>query len=1135
MPGGSGMPGMPGGSQMPGGSGMPGMPGGSQMPGWFTRAPGEVAHQCSLAIVQDIQKLCLNAIGEINKDNVDNAIAQVCQNTDCRKALNKLEIRQCARVQDVTIRAMAANIHLRTATMCVRGKTGAYCLSQVKKSENALTDATCGAKMTLASCNAIATCTWAGRCVRLPTPTDMESKCGDCAAKLARATATAGGIAASINRGPEPSQQGVEGQFGSGNVAVQGSAIEKTSGFSQVQGAAAQGQDKFNDNKGQGQGEEKKDAVDTSKLICQKDNAGEYCLSKKLTTLPSINASRPQELSSVTPAQLQAACDVQKLDECSRIMQPIFGGAAVGMSVPGELACARKADRSFCLPDISKAFAIPNFLTCITSLSWNCSAECATVIQQAVSTMGCCTGAADKLLAHFGKLNSNNMMAAVASPLQGAAKCTGLESVRVAIKQRCGGLSDTDNSGAIPEITFTVNAPCKLLDVGRNALTNAMTTDVASLGGAEPSAITGMRLSCSDRYSVAVTAATAAPVSASSRRHNFLPAQAATSATLYATQVYFRVTASDRTADVVKAIKSALDNTETLVLPETAQVVRGQCADCPALALMGAVREAANTAITTGTAAATCDAVKFMAVVSSCASAFDGFSALTDAQALSRASTTCASNGACFKAIKALGDDIVHCDASEIGGASMLVMLKTMCVNHAKTPCMYYLRQNDASKTCAALTTQSQCIASSGCTWNGASCEAALVASDLESFCGKCKREIVEANAAVSGIGGGVSAMNTASMELMCTKVGDTYCAPLATDRFNQIARSTTMWAMSEMCSTTVNARCFKMMMYNKAKVTKSAADAACQDSSCIQTTAAAAKELARANFLLTNGCKKASDGQYCIDKATALGSVNVSLCINAATYTNNCSAACRTLLTSQVGSMGCCTPVVQKWFEVTEATTGVIEATSAATASGLSTVGLLSARPCVGDIDTLVTSAGCAQAKKMVHRKQLGIKMRCSMLTDEVKKVLVEKVPEDLAALLAVAPESFTNVEALCDASVQAPTTDAPAATAAAARHAFRTLATADSGVAVRYDLQATDDFETERVSAELDTKIASGEATLTSTQVAVSEVCSTCGTLEVDAASSHTLSVSNAAAGARALLSTISVMCIIIFSFLL
>ena len=202
--------------------------------------------------------------------------------------------------------------------------------------------------------------------------------------------------------------------------------------------------------------------------------------------------------------------------------------------------------------------------------------------------------------------------------------------------------------------------------------------------------------------------------------------------------------------------------------------------------------------------------------------------------------------------------------------------------------------------------------------------------------------------------------------------------------------------------------------------------------------------------------------------------------------------------------------------------------------------VGLQLLEPCVANINAILAGE-CAAAPQKVHKKRLGLKMSCSDLTVEVRAALVAKIPEDLAAACGVAKEAITNVDAKCDSSIVVTTADAaPAAPAPApankTRRQFRTLNTS-AGVAVDYTLKSSNDAETERASAELDSKVQSNNLILPAAQTAVTQVCTTCASLDVDKAASKTLSIEDesSAFGMRSTLLKAVLPAVVLFALLL
>jgi hypothetical protein len=657
--------------------------------------------------------------------------------------------------------------------------------------------------------------------------------------------------------------------------------------------------------------------------------------------------------------------------------------------------------------------------------------------------------------------------------------------------------------------------------MNRAQLTAAFTADIANIAEVDASAVIQVRLDCDASVSVVLTPAAPATAKPSLRTfsHHFAMTEA-----LQGTRVAFTLQAGDNTDATKKRLETKMADAKTISFPSTDLVVRTKCADCPTVGSAGkAVSQATQQKVNVN---ARCDPVAFMQVVSSCS--IDNWGTLTDAQVQTQTQAKCAAGSACGTALAALGDNIKYCE----GSADMLSLFTIMCIkNDAGESCAQYYRQSDASKACSSKTSQSTCQSDSRCYYESNSgygnCQEAVTQARLSGLCGKCGTAIIQAAASKGS--------DSSNFELMCVKAGDTYCAPLqqkASSAATPAPSSTKVKRhMDDLCGNSLDARCSKLMMQASATVSDRRAEAAaesCVGPQCSQLLAQSKRQRLQADFMLSEGCKKSETGEYCLELGDALGdSTNVMSCYSAIVTTGYCPASadgsngttCTKVLGDAIANLGCCAGVVQR--SMTLENSAQVQDTLSATTSAPTPVGLNVLAPCVINIEMITSSNECAKVPQKVHKKRLGLKLSCEDLTQEVKDALAQKIPEDLSAALGVAKDAITNVDPKCSGDITVTVADAPASTDASTpatsapatvnatkQRRFRTLGTT-SGVAVDYQLKSTNDAETERASAEMDRKVQNGELVLPSTQTAVTTVCTTCASLEIDKSSSKTLEV--------------------------
>jgi len=689
--------------------------------------------------------------------------------------------------------------------------------------------------------------------------------------------------------------------------------------------------------------------------------------------------------------------------------------------------------------------------------------------------------------------------------------CKGLEKIDFLLAQPCGGQSQNGNSGSLPNFEMNLNVPCKLLELNGPQLGNAFQSDIARLAGTETSNIINMQTRCDPGTIVTLVAGTAKPSSnLLSAFHHFH----ALAAPLQGTKAMFSIQAGDDTNDVKSRLDSKLNDPKTVTFSATELVVKAKCVDCPTIKIQSvASRESAQKINTQ----ARCDPVLFMDVVSKC-NIPSNWGSMSDNDAKNTANSVCSESSDCAKALAAIGKDIKFCEGD------MTAMLSTMCKkNYQGTPCLVYSRQTDAGRTCSAKYNEAACNADPACNSRfsqGGGCELKITQDLLAGFCGECATAMIQANTNAKG--------DTADLEMMCVKAGSTFCAPL--QYAQQAKQSQGKQSAIEICGDTVEARCAKMMATsNSASQMRRANQISetCTGAQCSQYLAQAKKQQASVDFQLLEGCKKGKDGEYCMDKMNNVGKA-ADDCFKAVSVSTECPANCTEVLSALMSNFGCCASMVQRQMLMNSPQSDSVSAEDASTKAPQQ--GLEMMEPCVSNIRSILAGE-CDKAPQKVHKKRLGLKVSCSDLTEEVRAALIAKIPEDLSAAIGVAKEAITNVDPKCDSAIvvtsadaapaPAPVTNAnptPANAASSApatptatpktRRQFRTLATS-SGVAVDYTLKSTNDAETERASAELDRKVQNNDLVLPAAQTAVTEVCTTCASLDVDKSSSKTLAV--------------------------
>jgi len=278
-------------------------------------------------------------------------------------------------------------------------------------------------------------------------------------------------------------------------------------------------------------------------------------------------------------------------------------------------------------------------------------------------------------------------------------------------------------------------------------------------------------------------------------------------------------------------------------------------------------------------------------------------------------------------------------------------------------------------------------------------------------------------------------------------------------------------------------------------------------------------------NFLLSEGCMKSEQGEYCMDVGNDLATEgNKSACFNAVAVSGTCPDSpidCMKELTEGVTRLGCCAGVVHRSMTLDQSISDSVAAPDASTPAP-DPIGLEKLTPCIINMRMLVTRNECQKPPVKTHKKRLGMKLACSKLTEEVRASLIDKIPKDIATAAGISPSAISNVNPKCDSSIQviddtppAETQTLPPGTANATKNRrFRTLQErTTSGIAVDYNLKAENDADTERASQQVDRKIQNNELALSETQAGVSEVCLNCGTIDIDKTSSKTLAVDDEA----------------------
>jgi len=898
-------------------------------------------------------------------------------------------------------------------------------------------------------------------------------------------------------------------------------------------------------------------------LVCAKDQ-DEYCILKQTTPIETIPASTMDEIGAITEAQLTKVCNMNGSDKCSKHiarieqemqaekqMQQVASGASKKLpNLPTEVLCQRNENRGFCLP-IVKAAIDKNFMNCLsTAIGINpttgaqqqpaCSATCEATFKTALEQMGCCMKQADTLLSYALMAASigNRRQQQQEKKNDGAGLlaalgiCSGLRGIHMAVQQDCGGVSKSGGATS-PVFTAQLNVPCKLLELNEAQLKSSVQADIAQAAGVNLESIINLRLSCNAATTVQLVAPTTAPAARRMTPYRMFRELAASS--LQGTQATFSVQAGENTADTVATIQSAISKPASLQWSNTQAIVSSKCPDCPVVTMTsGTAQEQKAQSVN---ANARCDPLKLMEVTTQCTSQMNNWDTLTDAQAATRMEELCAPTAACSKALNKLGDGINYC---EFERSDIRVFLQTMCVkSNDNKYCGQYLRSSDVDRSCGKRVGQTSCAADATCEYMDGKCGEKPTQATLAGFCGKCASSYSRAAA--------TDKVDTTMMEMMCVKAGNTYCMP--------VAMSTNMKDMTAatFCGNTEVGRCGKLYAQTIATAAVRRAERAaekCNGAGCSQIMATAKAEARSAEYRLTNGCKKAEDGEYCADKMAAVGSnAVVQACVTAIEVTNACPSNCSKVMTDLMANWGCCVSVIQQGLELDEKP--VADTITSAPAPGSATtapsqkVGLLSIQPCVPNIGTMVTTQTCAKPPQKIHKKRLGLKMSCSDLSEAVKATLRKKIPADISAAIGVAVEAVTDVEPKCDSSITVTTADAPSpatttaaapATTAPARREhrrMRTLATS-SGVAVDYTLKSTNDADTERASAEMDRKVQSDEFVMPQTQSSVQEVCQTCGDIAVDKQSSKTLSIEDESAGSLLRVTLLNIVLPIAIAFL-
>jgi len=1084
---------------------------------------------CRPAALRDALLACYGNISFPTGATSATAVRSRCSATSaCLQAIQKIETVKC----QPTPTFLTVRTFLRYA--CMRDSSGAVCRETLPRQATDTSELSrCVTTGSYADCAADSSCRALGSsCMRTPVAQQLDTLCSECADRRIKLFlqddfllrnpmrcyqtgygGTASWLCDSVDATTLAGYIGMDAY-----VDIMGSLLSYLRERATMQGA-----------------------------LCSKYNA-QWCVLQKLSppTLPVT------DITQATAANLQSACGaLSSATGCTRqvlstypVEQRIFGLNGT-LQFPADDLCSTNAQGEYCVVLSSRIMSLANVTACLTySTLSGCSAQCQDVVRWAASRLGCCIGVSDSLLnwkRYYSAYYSNSIasMALLPQPLS-AQNCVG--GLQQAAQLRC----TQRNMTTAVEVSFLMNIPCSLLDLNQYQIAMKLRNDLQAAGGLDDSQLIDVRLGCASTVTVTL-APVASSTGASRNRRGHMSAlshvqhavhvlAASSTALVTGTQASTfegtRVTLQLSTSVAKQSLAAALAQNNTLTFQSTDALVHEKCASCPAVGIVAKQLTPDNVLTTvsapvgnaaTSASAGTCDPVLLADLITNCSGVLSTTYS-TDASALAAFQSLCAPGaGSCKRAIDAIGgvEGMARCARSDNSLAMSLRYVGAMCERAPDNiPCGYYMSyESTTSRRCRALSYAS-CFSDAACSYDSDAnrCTQKLTQSMLNGMCGTCGAAFATAERLL-----GVPSGAAEHLSLACLRVDNTYCA-LQLGNMGSGSAEQGMLGMNSgslMCSTNVTSRCVRLVTTTSMHVMNVMAENALKncESNCgglVRALADARASQDDVNLMFSEGCKKNPQGAYCLDAATAFSTDAAAVqCNTLMLMTNTCPSNCSGIMRAAVDALGCCAGPMQRIIQsgtATSDTSGMIT-TPPSTAAAVNTSsaapsGLEALKTCIPDISSL-TAGDCIAALRKVYKNQLGLKIACSSL-DAIRDVLIQRLPQDLAAAAGVPTSSIANVNPQCSEQVAV-----QLASTASHRRTFHTLATT-SGVVVQYELSTSDDGLTDQANAQIQNKINSNELTLSSTETSVAAVCSTCGALAVDQSTSKNVEVTYVANGA-------------------
>jgi len=746
------------------------------------------------------------------------------------------------------------------------------------------------------------------------------------------------------------------------------------------------------------------------RLFCaKKDNT--YCIQLDPATIANqdiVNVSSREEFFALTSDTLKAKCN-QKSDQCSRqaeyMIQLAFQKASStrhASATPPVLGpdhlCQRDSSKDFCLPKAQEVLKVPQFLECLNQAQKRaCNATCAELLLAALKKVGCCDGLVSHAITFLWLISTSpgnpNSPPGPIPTLTALRACKGLEQVNGALQQKCGGQAH----GRPALFSVSMNVPCRLLSAGSAPLMRAFAQDMANLAGVDPGSIGNVVLNCDPSVRVKITGNDSMGA-ARPMVFNTLQDRAPTLPGINATFAVYAPTGSN-IEQIKKQLDARLTDTKTQTFPNLETFVKSKCAECPSVQVMATKAVTDPEAELIAMTKSQCDPFAFMKVLSACE--VSTFPSMSDAEAEVLAQKVCPSTSECQKALAEIGEDkLKFCTVNQ--GPSNQVGLKTlltsMCIKNTfnQKYCMNYVRSTDAQKDCEKASFQGEAACRAGaragvCAYDAEqqTCGLKLTQEYLDGLCGGCMQSIVTADTK--------NAENKfVSMQALCTKVQDKYCAIVT-----QGKKKSNGLTSEEMCGMSITSVCARQMTLLTTNAQERQARAKSQEcgaddvldstdkvrDSCSSTAVARAQQQKDiVDLMLSEGCNKAMDGQYCIDKLNEQKSSHVNQCYYLLVAgAETCPTNCTGVLEKTVGGYGCCLNYVQSMTVLQQDQD--LDTITASAIAAQAKAGLRMLRPCVPTIDdALGLGTVCQAPARKALQKRFGLQMRCRDLSEQVK-----------------------------------------------------------------------------------------------------------------------------------------------------